>query len=401
MLHQRIATWLEIHWVAPAYSGWIMIGLAVFFFAAATNTMAGWLYVISGVMLAILTIAAVLPTKMLQGIQISRSSIPPISVGDFLSLELILHNQTRQPKTLLQVQDKLPSSLSQPNSTAIEIIPARETYCWLCQQPTDRRGVYRWHTVSLRTAAPLGLFWCQRRHSVKATAVVYPTVVPLAQCPLVDEIGKSINQQTSNPYHAQTATEGMTRTVRPYRWGDSTRLVHWRTSARYGELRVRELETYVGGQELVICLDSSSSRSRGSVSAWQPEQFEQAVVAAASVYFYALHHKLRVSLWTSATGIIRGGDRVVLETLAAIHPQEAVQTNALPGLPVLWLSWNPDSLGALPAGSRYLLWLHSANQNNQDESVTATSVNSSYPGRIIQPDQQSLQLQLQAPLSRG
>jgi len=46
-------------------------------------------------------------------------------------------------------------------------------------------------------------------------------------------------------------TEGLTRSLRPYRLGDPTRLIHWRTSARYGELRVRELEVMTGGKKLL------------------------------------------------------------------------------------------------------------------------------------------------------
>lgn len=53
----RITTWLENHWVNPAYGGWLIGGLALFFFGAATNTMAGWLYVISGIMIAIMAAA--------------------------------------------------------------------------------------------------------------------------------------------------------------------------------------------------------------------------------------------------------------------------------------------------------------------------------------------------------
>ncbi|WP_198007599.1 DUF58 domain-containing protein [Dactylococcopsis salina] len=34
-------------------------------------------------------------------------------------------------------------------------------------------------------------------------------------------------------------------------------MIHWRSSARYGELRVRELELSIGGQYVVICLNSA------------------------------------------------------------------------------------------------------------------------------------------------
>ena len=38
----RIFDWLETHWATPAYGGWVLIGIGLSFFGAATNTMAGW-----------------------------------------------------------------------------------------------------------------------------------------------------------------------------------------------------------------------------------------------------------------------------------------------------------------------------------------------------------------------
>jgi uncharacterized protein (DUF58 family) len=377
---RRSFRWLETHWVLPAYSGWLMAGLAIFFFGAATNTMAGWLYVISGVMLALLAIGALLPARSLRSLQVSRREIAPVSVGEALTIELCLMNRSLQAQTLLQLRDELPVGLGKPVTRAIEQIAAQGTYTWVYQQPTQRRGIYRWQTVGLRTAAPLGLFWCQRSRLAKAIAIVYPTVLPLSHCPLVDQLGRELSLQLLSATQAQAATEGLTRTLRPYRWGDSTRLIHWKTSARYGELRVRELETYTGGQELVIGLDSSR---------WTPEDFEQAVVAAASLYFYACRRHLRVSLWTAASDRVQG-DRAVLEALAAVQ-MEAAQSeppNLPSNLPLLWLTQNPDRLSALPTGSRWLLW-------SSPEASLKTAL--PHSGRLIQPDQ-PLQPQLQLPL---
>lgn len=377
----RLTHWLETHWINPSYSGWLVSGLTIFFFGAATNTMAGWLYAISGIMAAILALAAVLPIQTLRGLKLYRNPIAPVSVGDLLTLDLIVENQTNQTKTLLQLQDDLPQPLP-PIRTAIEQIPAQERYHWVATLPTQQRGVYRWQTLQLRTAAPLGLFWCRRSQTIKAKAIVYPTVLALTQCPIVDELGQDNNAISSN-HQSRLANEGVTRTLRPYRWGDSTRFIHWRSSARYGELRVRELEIYTGGQELVIGLDSAT--------VWETNCFEQAVVAAASLYFYALHRQMRVSLWTAATGLVRG-DQTVLEVLAAVQSQEERSTD-FPRLPLLWLTQSNEHLTSLPMGSRWLLW-PSSQRLYRDSAASANS----YPGLVIQLDQ-PLQLQLQSPLT--
>ncbi|HEY9626856.1 MAG TPA: DUF58 domain-containing protein [Coleofasciculaceae cyanobacterium] len=377
----RLTQWLEKRWIAPAYSGWLMAGLAVFFFAAASNTMAGWLYVISGIMLALLVIAAVLPLRSLRAIRVGRAAIDPTSAGEALTLEVRLENQSLRSKTLILVQDMLPPELSQPTKTAIEQIAAGETYRWIYQVTAPKRGIYRWKTVQLRTATPLGLFWCRRDRLAKAVAIVYPTVLPLVQCPLIDSMGLDPNTQRLSDHQAHAATEGLTRALRPYRWGDAIRMVHWRTSARYGELQVRELETYTGGEAIVIALDSGAT--------WDAEAFEQAVIAAASLYFYARQHQVQVSLWTAATGQIQG-EAIVLEALAATQAGEPT-TDRGANLPLVWLTPNAQSLSALPPGSRWLLW-------SAGEMAHPAPAKTDLLGLTIASDS-LLQVQLQAPLS--
>jgi uncharacterized protein (DUF58 family) len=145
---------------------------------------------------------------------------------------------------------------------------------------------------------------------------------------------------------------------------------------------VRELEIITGGQEIIIALDSEGN--------WQAENFEQAVIAAASLYFYAQQQQLQVQLWTAATGLIKG-DRPVLETLAATTSQEDASAKQLESYPLVWLTQNPQTLSSLPQGSRWMLW---QNISSETEQVV---VNWDYPGIIIQIEQ-ALQPQMQKPL---
>jgi len=344
---KRLVYWLEVRAAAPAFSGWVLGGLGVCFFGAAVNTMAGWLYVLSGLCLALLAIAAVFPSRSLVGLSVKRRPISPVSAGDELVVELEVFNSTKQPKLMLQVQDLLPFVLGVPVQMAIEVIPAQDSYRWIYSHRTGQRGVYRWHTVDLATGAPLGLFWSRRSLTAKAMAVVYPQVLPLTNCPLVDEIGQEDSrhgEERGQPLYSATA--GLTRSLRPYRTGDPIRLIHWRTSARYGELLFRELEKVVSGQEIIIALDGGAS--------WREDDFEQAVIAAASMYFYA-HRGMNVRLWTALTGLIQGS-QVVLEALAATHPASELTGAKLPNDPLIWLTANSDTLSSLPLGSRWLLW---------------------------------------------
>lgn len=379
----RLTEWLETHWVTPAYAGWLLAGIALCFFGAATNTMAGWLYVISGIIFALLVLAAILPARMLKQIQVRRRAIAPVSVGDDLTIEVEIENQSLKPKTLLQVQDVLQSQLGTPVQTPVEVIAPQSVYKWVYDHPTQKRGVYRWHEVQLRTATPLGLFWCRRSWNAPAIAIVYPTVLPLTHCPLVDEIGKDDSAQFYSDRRSNSSQEDLTRSLRPYRVGDPTRLIHWRTSARYGQLQVRELEVFTGAQEIIICLDSSTQ--------WNFQDFEQAVIAAASMYFYANNRQMNVKLWTPRTGLLHG-NQIVLEALAATTAGEDGGAGDPPYIPLIWLTQNPVSLDSLPPESRWILW-----RSTGSDTDSAKSVKHSHAGIAIDVEQ-PLQRQLQQPL---
>ena len=308
-----------------------------------------------------------------------------MTAGDDLVVELEIVNQSKQTVSLLKVEDILPLVLKKitkkPVEQSIDTIAPTESYRWEYYYPTERRGVYRWQTVELKSGAPLGLFWCRRSRQCAATAIVYPQVLPLASCPLIDEIGTEdsrLNKPQGSPTYA--ATEGTVRSLRPYRIGDPIRLVHWRTSARIGELRVREFEMVTGGQNIIIALDSAAN--------WDEENFEQAVITAASLYFYAQRQLLNVQLWTARTGLVRG-ERAVLETLAATNMlEDSVAVNL--ANPAIWLTENPQAIASLPIGRRWLLWQLASLPKNE-------FINRNAPGIILLPNEQ-LQLQLQKPL---
>lgn len=357
-LPAKIVYWLETHWIAPAYVGWVLLGLAIFFFAAATNTLAGWLYVMSGTLMALLAIAALLPPRNLSGLELRRRPLRPVSVGELLLVEVTTQNNSRRPKTLLQLQDNPPAVFQEKSprlatvtgatkapTKAISLLEPGAVDRWQYELSAVKRGIYRWDTVDVRTAAPLGLFWCRRHHLAKATATIYPQILPLRSCPMLDALGQESNRFWHQELSPRPANEGITRALRPYRWGDSIRLIHWRSSARYGDLRVRELEQITTGHHVTIALNTADT--------WTEVAFEQAVVAAASLFMYAVQQAYSVALWTPSGGL-QSEQLAVLSTLAAIQPGVEPQL-AVPAGPAIWLTMGriPETL---PSGSHVIGW---------------------------------------------
>jgi uncharacterized protein (DUF58 family) len=103
--------WLESRWATPSYSGWLLFALSCCFFGAATNTMAGWLYVLSGMIFSLLAIGAIMPVRSLRQLKLERFPLKPVSAGEDLTIEISIKNPTKIPKTLLQVWDVLPENL--------------------------------------------------------------------------------------------------------------------------------------------------------------------------------------------------------------------------------------------------------------------------------------------------
>ena len=104
----------------------------------------------------------------------------------------------------------------------------------------QRRGAFYALRVQVRSSAPLGVFVRTRtlRVALHAPTLVAPRATP--SMPVLGPVADERNAATST----MTSRAGgeTVRSVRPYVPGDPARLVHWPTSARRGELVVREHE---------------------------------------------------------------------------------------------------------------------------------------------------------------
>jgi uncharacterized protein (DUF58 family) len=128
-----------------------------------------------------------------------------------------------------------------------------------------RRGVFRQVYVELRSAAPLGVF--QRRRIVAAPLArpIHVGPKPTREQP---ELRSLPGGEAPMPLPVASPTPGdAVRSVRPYVPGDPARLVHWPTSARRGELVVREQEpAVVPGVAIVLDLRGTTAEAEAAAS---------------------------------------------------------------------------------------------------------------------------------------
>jgi uncharacterized protein (DUF58 family) len=103
-----------------------------------------------------------------------------------------------------------------------------------------RRGVFSIVRVQVRSSAPLGVFVRTRTLRVELPAPVVVAPRPVRAQPVLH--GLPDERLAASAVVANAGAGDSVRAVRPYVPGDPARLVHWPTSARRGELVVREYE---------------------------------------------------------------------------------------------------------------------------------------------------------------
>ena len=149
--------------------------------------------------------------------------------------------------------------------------------------PTERRGVVPIGPLRVVRSDPLGLLSLARSHGDMTRVWVYPRVHPLTAVPV--GIVRSLDGRVDRVPQGTITFDAL----RQYVVGDELRHVHWRTTARVGELMVREhVDTSL--PRLVVLLDDRRA------SYPDGEMFESACEAAASITLAAFHEELPVVL---------------------------------------------------------------------------------------------------------
>jgi uncharacterized protein (DUF58 family) len=158
--------------------------------------------------------------------------------------------------------------------------------------PTGRRGVVQVGPLRVTRRDPLGLISLGRDHGGTARIWVHPHIHPLQAIPA--GITRSLDGRVDRVPHGSITFD----TLREYVMGDELRHVHWRTSAKVGELMVREhLDTSL--PRIVVLLDDrAESYPSPSTPDDEIAEFEAACEAAASVVAAAVREDLPIVLHT-------------------------------------------------------------------------------------------------------
>ncbi len=198
-----------------------------------------------------------------------------LPAGHEAQVRTVLQNVSRLPTGILLVEDQVPYALGGPPRFVIDRIEPHGGREMAYRVRADVRGRYRVGPLTVRLADPFGLVELVRSFTTAARLTVTPPIVPLPHGRLM---GSWAGGGESRARTVSTAGEDDVA-PREYRHGDDLRRVHWRSTARHGELMVRREEQHWQSRGTLF-LDTRRLAHWGDGA---DSSFEQAVSAAASI----------------------------------------------------------------------------------------------------------------------
>jgi uncharacterized protein (DUF58 family) len=254
-----------------------------------------------------------------------------VPVGQPAEITIRLKNVTRLRTGLLLAEDTVPYALGSRPRFVLDGIGRGGSHDFRYQVRSDARGKYVIGPLRMRVADSFGLVEINRAFASTSTLTVTPKIIPLSRAPLAG------NWLGGDDGRRSIAANGDDDTApRPYQTGDALRRVHWRSTARHGELMVRREEQHFRNTATLF-LDTRRHAYGTSAS------FEIAVSAAASIGVHLAEEGFDARLVTAAGPIPRQGSfhDALLDTLAVVKPAESASLHV--------------GIGALRAGEGQLI----------------------------------------------
>jgi uncharacterized protein (DUF58 family) len=295
--------------------GWGLVGAGVVLLGVGFVFGYPELVVLGGISLIAVAVA-LLHAALRPELSVKRSVDPDrVSRGESSMVTLTIRNTGRFGAATLLAHDRCGWGKHSTATVPVPLLRLRhgEQTDVKYPVPTQRRGVVAVGPLQITRRDPLGLVSFTRGHGDTSSIWVYPKSHLMQSVPA--GISRSLDGRLDRVPHGAITFDAL----REYVIGDELRHVHWRTSAKVGELMVREhVDTSL--PRMVVLLDDR-------LGSWPPfqgitcEEFESACEAAASIIAAAVRDDLPITLHlvsgaAVSSGRVRGSVRGLLDLLA-------------------------------------------------------------------------------------
>lgn len=282
------------------------------------------------ILVAMLILSYLWAWSNLRGLTIQREALTHRAhVGEYARERLIIHNRWLLPRLWIEFQDH--SDLPQHSIGFVASLGIKQRYRWTARTRCTQRGRFSLGPATLISGDPFGIFRTERRLPNVNEIIVYPPLITLAH---VDLPGTTMAGGRTTHQHTHHITPNVC-SVREYAPGDSFNRIHWRTTARTGQLMVKEFELEPAADCYIVLdmfadsvvTDTRGLRSDQSLYNLAVESTEEyAILAAASLARHLLDQKRAVGLitWEQHAYILSAERETrqmfkILEMLAVLH----------------------------------------------------------------------------------
>ena len=215
-------------------------------------------------------------------------------VGDDMRTTYSISNASGLPKPWLEVYN--PTDLPVPLPGRALSLRSWAQRSWIAIVPLTRRGTFRIEPMVVRTGDPFGFFEAAATVGRPTVVTVFPRVLALPRWRLPN----AFLEGTHSAPERTLQTTPLATTVRPYAPGDSFNRIHWRSTARLGEIQVKEFDLeQTADLWLFVDLESRVQAGEGDIST-----VEEAMRVAASIAHDAILENRAVGLTTSGHRLV-------------------------------------------------------------------------------------------------
>lgn len=181
----------------------------------------------------------------------SRIAVPPMFAGERAECRVRVTNNSPRPVTVT-AEDRAGAGA---NTFLVYRLPAGQSIVCSAWREFPTRGRFG-GPVSVMSGFPFGFLECDRLGDAGGEIIVLPAIGYAEPDGLRRWVARQVldDGKQRNVQRRVTSDHAEVRGVRPYRDGDSLRAIHWKTSARRGELVVREYDS-APSPELVLVVE--------------------------------------------------------------------------------------------------------------------------------------------------
>jgi uncharacterized protein (DUF58 family) len=214
-----------------------ILALSSLSFLAAQGTGIRLFFHLFYLLLALLALSYLWAWLNLRGLSVQRETFTNrTQVGEQARERITVRNLWPIPKLWVEVQDH--SNMPQHGSGFVTYLPGNERRRWVVRTPCTLRGKYTLGPATLISGDPFGIFRLEREVEGTSEVLVYPQTAALPGFTLPSAELPGGQDVKSRTYHVTPNVA----TIRDYQPGDSFNRIHWRSTARSGQLMVKEFE---------------------------------------------------------------------------------------------------------------------------------------------------------------